>query len=114
VGGLSDHTTLLTDGHEADTKERAEKALTLLDRIQQGDVVSSGDVAKLAAEVLADLPPLLAAARRFLQQIGSGHEATSAVSFLAQLASLATRELQDAAEDAEPPAESPRQMGRLR
>ncbi len=70
-------------------RARAEKALTLLDRIRQGEAVSSGDVAKLAADVLADLPPLLAGARRFLQQVGSEHEAAAAMGFLAHLAGAA-------------------------
>jgi len=61
-------------------------AVELLERIDRSDAVSPGEVARLAAEVLSDPPPLMAAAQRYLRTVGTEHEAAAAVEFLALLA----------------------------
>ncbi|MDB4990388.1 MAG: hypothetical protein JWN04_5566 [Myxococcaceae bacterium] len=49
---------------------------------------STGDVAKLAADVIANPPPLIAAAQRFLRHVGGQHEGMAAVAFLSPLARI--------------------------
>jgi hypothetical protein len=48
--------------------------------------VTTGAVAKLAAEVLGNPPAVMVAARRYLNAVGSEHEGAAAVEFLALLA----------------------------
>jgi hypothetical protein len=54
----------------------------LLERIARGETVGAGDVAQLAAEVVANPPPLVAAAQRFLRVLGSAPDGAAAVAFL--------------------------------
>lgn len=56
-----------------------------LQRMRAG-VATTGDVAKLAAEVLANPPAVMVAARRYLNAVGTEHEGAAAVAFLALLA----------------------------
>lgn len=65
-----------------DVRSAAAEALV---RVQTGMTVTS-DVAKLAAEVLANPPPLMAAARRFLGSVGTQEARGAALEFLAMLA----------------------------
>lgn len=58
-----------------------EHAVELLRRMQQG-TCTSGDVARLAADVLANPSPLIAAAQRFLRVVGGEHEGSAAVELL--------------------------------
>jgi hypothetical protein len=51
----------------------------------QAGTCTTGDVAKLAADVLANPPALLAAAQRYLRSVGTEHEGAAAVAFLALL-----------------------------
>ena len=62
-----------------------EAAIGALERMRAG-VATTGDVAKLAAEVLANPPALMVAARRYLNAVGTEHEGAAAVAFLALLA----------------------------
>lgn len=66
----------------------AEKAdaVEALERARAGLTVTTSEVAKLAAEVLANPPPLMAAARRFLCAVGTPDARSAAVEFLALLA----------------------------
>lgn len=61
-----------------------EHAVELLERLQAGSC-TSGDVARLAAEVLSNPPPLVAAAQRYLGAVGTLHEGAAAVAFLGLL-----------------------------
>ena len=83
--GLSDCAGFGGAGHERDTKAAAVQALELLECIELGKAVSSGNVAALAAEVLSNPPPLTAAAQRYLRTVGTEHEGAPAVEFLALL-----------------------------
>lgn len=69
-----------------------ELAVDLLRRMQDG-TCTSGDVARLAADVLANPPPVMAAAQRYLREVGGQHEGAAAVDLLAMLAgeALATQ-----------------------
>lgn len=58
--------------------ERAYELLTQL----QGGKCSEADVAKLAAELLSNPPPAIAAAQRFLTSVGTPDAAMAAVAFL--------------------------------
>jgi hypothetical protein len=62
-----------------------EAAIRALERMRAG-VATTGDVAKLAAEVLANPPAVMVAARRYLNAVGTEHEGAAAVAFLAFLA----------------------------
>jgi hypothetical protein len=57
----------------------------------QRGTCTTGDVAKLAADVLANPPPPVAAAQRFLREVGSDHEGAAAVAFLDVLAGAASK-----------------------
>jgi hypothetical protein len=65
--------------------EKADAAQALA-RARAGLSVTTSEVAKLAAEVLANPPPLMAAARRFLSAVGTPDARAAAVEFLALLA----------------------------
>ncbi|MDB4986410.1 MAG: hypothetical protein JWN04_1588 [Myxococcaceae bacterium] len=62
-----------------------ELAVDLLLRMQDG-TCTSRDVARLAADVLAKPPPVMAAAQRYLREVGGQHEAAAAVELLGLLA----------------------------
>jgi len=62
-----------------------EQAVDLLVRMQDG-TCTSGDVARLAADVLANPPPVIAAAQRYLREVGGQHEGAVAVELLGLLA----------------------------
>ena len=85
MGDLSDRVGLQADGHRVDTRELREAAIAALERMRAG-VATTGEVAKLAAEVLANPPALMVAARRYLNAVGTEHEGAAAVAFLALLA----------------------------
>lgn len=61
------------------------QAIELLQRMQDG-TCTSGDVARLAADVLANPPPVIAAARRCLREAGGQHEGSAAVELLSVVA----------------------------
>lgn len=65
-----------------------ELAVQLLRRMQDG-TCTSGDVARLAADVLANPPPVMAAAQRYLREVGGQHEGSAAVELLGLLAGTA-------------------------
>jgi hypothetical protein len=58
-----------------------DQAIELLQRMQDG-TCTSGDVARLAADVLANPPPVIAAAQRYLREVGGQHEGSAAVELL--------------------------------
>jgi hypothetical protein len=62
-----------------------EHAVELLERLADG-TCTSGDAARLAADVLANPPPLVRAAQRFLGAVGTPHEGATAVELLGLLA----------------------------
>ena len=62
-----------------------DRALELLHGLGDG-TCTQAEVASLAAEVLSDPPPIVAAARRALAAIGTEHEGVAAVEFLGLLA----------------------------
>jgi hypothetical protein len=68
-----------------DTGGVTEAAIGELERMRAG-VATTGDVAKLAAEVLANPPAVMVAARRYLNAVGTEHEGAAAVAFLVLLA----------------------------
>lgn len=55
----------------------------------QDGTCTLGDVARLAADVLANPPPVVAAAQRYLGEVGSQHEGAVAVELLGLLTSTA-------------------------
>jgi hypothetical protein len=57
------------------------RAIELLQALQAGKC-SEADVAKLAAELLSNPPPAIAAAQRFLASVGTPDAAMAAVAFL--------------------------------
>jgi hypothetical protein len=65
-----------------------ELAVQLLRRMLDG-TCTSGDVARLAADVLANPPPVMAAAQRYLREVGGQHEGAAAVELLGLLAGAA-------------------------
>jgi hypothetical protein len=60
------------------------RAVGVLERLQLG-TGTVGEVAVLAAEVLANPPPLMATAQRYLRAMGTEHEGAAAVAFLSLL-----------------------------
>jgi hypothetical protein len=62
-----------------------DQAIELLQRMQDG-TCTSGDVARLAADVLANPPPVIAAAQRYLREVGGQYEGAAAVELLGVLA----------------------------
>jgi hypothetical protein len=95
VGAACDRAGLGGHGHGLDTGGLREAAIGALERMRSG-VATTGEVAKLAAEVLANPPALMMAARRYLNAVGSEHEGAAAAAFLALLAGAQVT-LQDAA-----------------
>lgn len=75
----------MSDNHRARHREGGVAASEALVRVRDG-LATTSDVAILAAEVLANPPPLMAAARRFLAAVGSQEARAAATEFLALLA----------------------------
>ena len=85
VGAVCDRVGLGGDGHGVDTGGVRMAAIGALERMRAG-VATTGEVARLAAEVLANPPALMVAARRYLNAVGTEHDGAAAVEFLALLA----------------------------
>ena len=58
-----------------------ELAIELLKRLGEG-TATSGEVARLAADILSNPPPLIAAAQKYLGAVGSAHEGDRAAELL--------------------------------
>lgn len=86
-GAASDHGGLGGNGHGVDIGDVRGATLEALERMRAG-AATTGEVAKLAAEVLANPPAVMVAARRYLNAVGTEHEHedAAAVALLALLA----------------------------